>query len=134
MTLQNLKKELLKAKKEKNKIKSNSLMMIIDTIEKIAKEKNEKVSEVHIQKGIKKYLKQLEDARANFMPVEDELKFVKDLAKQILPKELDKNEIIEIVEKCLAENYNFGQIMQELKKHPVNMKEASQIVKDMMKG
>jgi uncharacterized protein YqeY len=134
MTILELKKELIKAKKEKNKIKVNSLIMIIDTIEKIAKEKNEEISEKHIIKGIKKYLKQLEDAKASFMPVEDELKFVKGLADKILPKELSEKETEKII-KNLIEKYgdSIGVIMKELKKYNVNMKKANEMVKNIIK-
>jgi len=86
MTFQDLKKELLKAEKEKNKIKINSLKMIIDMVKKIAEENNEKITEIHIQKGIEKYLDYLEKTQSKFMPLEDELKFVKEFYKQFLKR------------------------------------------------
>ena len=133
MEIKTLKNKLLEAKKEKNKIKANSLIMIIDSIEKIAKEKNENISEEHVIKGIKKYLKQLEDAKSSFMPVEEELQFVKELAKEILPSELSEEETKLIICYLIKNKLNFGQIMKELKKYNVNMKKASSLVKELLK-
>jgi hypothetical protein len=133
MEIKTLKNKLLEVKKEKNKIKANSLIMIIDSIEKIAKEKNENISEEHVIKGIKKYLKQLEDAKSSFMPVEEELQFVKELAKEILPSELSEEETKLIICYLIKNKLNFGQIMKELKKYNVNMKKASSLVKELLK-
>jgi len=135
MTIQDLKKEMFKAKKE-NKIKANVLMMLIDTIQKIAKEDKNDVNEKYIQKGIKKYMKQVEDSIKNGIEsAKKELEILKEYGEKILPKEKSDEELIKIIKNLInkIENPNIGKIMQELRKiDGINMKKASNLVKDFL--
>jgi len=135
MTIQDLKKEMFKAKKE-NKIKANVLMMLIDTIQKIAKEDKNDVNEKYIQKGIKKYMKQVEDSIKNGVEsAKKELEILKEYGEKILPKEKSDEELIKIIKNLInkIENPNIGKIMQELRKiDGINMKKASNLVKDFL--
>jgi len=135
MTINDLKKEMFKAKKE-NKVKANVLMMLIDTIQKIAKEDNNDVTEKHIQKGIKKYIKQIEDSIENGVEIaKKELNILKEYADKILPKEKSDEELIKIIKNLInkMENPNMKDIMMKLKKiDGINMKKASNLVKEFL--
>jgi len=126
---------MFKAKKE-NKVKANVLMMLIDTIQKIAKEDNNDVTEKHIQKGIKKYIKQIEDSIKNGVETaKEELNILKEYADKILPKEKSDEELIKIIKDLInkMENPNMRDIMMKLKKiDGINMKKASNLVKEFL--
>jgi uncharacterized protein YqeY len=138
MTLLELKKLMMKAKKE-DKVKANALMMLVDTIQKLQKEDGNKKEEIeYIKQGVKKYLKLLEDSEKNGINIEEEKKVIQSIAKKVLPKELTKEELEKIVEKMIEENGKkpMGFFMGELKKRfgeRVNMKLASQIVNEKLK-
>jgi len=134
-----LKKEMMKLKRT-DKDKANTLMMLIDTIEKMAKDKNPKnpKPDLFIVDGLKRYIKQVEDAIKNGMEeAKEELKFLKKFGKDILPKQFDSVQLKHIIVEYLNDNPNakMGQVMGYLKKtfgEKVNMKEASNILKDLV--
>jgi len=136
-----LKKDMMKAKKE-DKVKANTLMMLIDTIEKIAKEKEPINPDYnkYINEGLKKYIKQVKDAINNGVEsAKDELKILEDYAKKILPPQLSETELKHIIIEYLNDNpgAKIGQIMGYLKKtfgDRVNMKKASELVNKILKG
>ena len=117
-------------------------MMLIDTIEKIAKEK-EPINpdyDKYIQEGLKRYIKQVKDAIDNKVEsAKDELKILNVYAKKILPPQMSETELKHIIIEYLNDNpeAKMGQIMGHLKKtfkDRVNMKEASKIVNNLLKG
>jgi uncharacterized protein YqeY len=139
--LTDLKKDMMKAKKE-DKFKANVLMMLIDTIEKLAKEK-EPINtnyDKYIKEGLKKYIKQVEDAIKNGMEnAKKELEILKKYAEKILPPQLSEIELKHIIIEFINDNpqAKIGQIMGYLKKtfaDRVDMKKASQIVNQILKG
>jgi len=138
MTLLELKKMMMKAKKE-NKIKANALMMLVDTIQKIQKEDGNKKDEIeYIKQGVKKYLKLLEDSAKNGVNVEDEKKVIEQIASSVLPKQLTEEELNGIINKMIENNPGkpMGFFMGELKKKfadRVDMKLASKIVNEKLK-
>jgi len=138
MTLLELKKMMMKAKKE-DKTKANALMMLVDTIQKLQKEdKNQKDEIEYIKQGVKKYLKLLEDSEKNGVDVNDEKQIIQSIADKVLPKQLTETELNGIIDRLIAENPNkpIGFFMGELKKkfgERVNMQLASQIVKNKLK-
>ena len=136
-----LKKDMMKAKKE-DKFKANVLMMLIDTIEKTAKEK-EPINtnyDNYIKDGLKKYIKQVEDAIKNGMKdAKKELEILEIYAKKILPPQLSETELKHIIIEFINDNpgAKIGQIMGYLKKtfnERVNMKKASEIANKILKG
>jgi uncharacterized protein YqeY len=136
MTIIDLKKKMFEYKKHKNKVAADALMMLIDTIEKIAKEKNNDPNK-YINQGIKKYLKQLEDAKKNGVDNKEEYEVIKKLAEKILPKELNNNELKHIIIEWKNDNPNgkLGMLMGWLKKNfgeRVNMKKANEIAKEIL--
>jgi len=136
-----LKKDMMKAKRE-DKVKANTLMMLIDTIEKIAKEKEpiQPKYDNYINEGLKRYIKQVKDALNNKVEsARDELKILENYAKKILPPQLSEIELKHIIVEYLNDNpeAKMGQIMGYLKKtfsDRVNMKDASKIVNNLLKG
>jgi len=134
MKIIDLKKEMMKLKRT-DKDKANVLMMLIDTVEKMAKEKNPKNPEpdLFIVDGLKRYIKQVQDAKKNGVDVQNELDFLKELGKDILPQTMDETQLTHIIVEYKNDNPDakMGQIMGYLKKtfgDKVDMKMASKIV------
>ena len=135
MTILDLKKEMMKAKKE-DKTKASILMLLVDNAQKLAKEKNENVTEKHIINAIKKQIKQTEEAIS--MGVEKakiELEILKSYAEKILPKQLSDEELSKIIKNLVEKENQMGKIMGYLKKEygeKIDMKKASQMVKEIL--
>jgi uncharacterized protein YqeY len=137
MTLIELQKLRIISKKEGNNEKSNIIMMIIDYSQKLAKEDNNEVNEKYIQKGLKKYIKQVEDSIKNGIEsAKKEMEILKEFSEKILPKELNSNDLENLIKDIIKKvGNNFGNIMKELKLiEGVNMKKASEIVKNLLKN
>ena len=132
MTIKDLK---IKRMKTKDKVEKDTLMMLIDFTEKLAKEKNDTDVDKYLPQAVKKYLKQLEEVQN---PNETELKIVNDIAEMVMPKMLNEedtkaliNDILkdcdEISKKC------FGKVMGGLKsRNDVDMKLASALLKNVL--
>ena len=129
ITVADIKKEFIKAKKDKNKYLSNAYMMLIDTAQKIAKETNEELNIKHFEKASKKLLKMVEDTLKNKGVIpEVEIK----LYEKFLPKMKSKEETEDIIKKFVNENSpkNIGQVMGYLKTiDGIDMKLAFEICK-----
>ena len=130
MTVVELKKMMIKAKKE-DKTKANALMMLVDTAQKIAKEKNEEVSEKHIQEAAKKLAKMAKESiEAGMKEAEKELK----VYEEFLPKMLSEEETKKIIENIIEDigEKNIGEIMKRLKaRGDVDMALANRIIKSL---
>ena len=136
ITLNDLKKDRLKALKNKDKERALALMMLIDTIEKMAKNKNSD-PDLFLIDGVKKYLKDLEDAKENSVNCEDELKIIKEYANKILPPQLNETNVIHIIAELINDDpkINFGYIMKYFNihyKNRVNMKMVQKLAKEIM--
>ena len=136
MNLKDLQKMRLQFKKEGKNKEANIIMMLIDYSQKLAKEVNNEVNEIFIQKGLKKYIKQVEDSIKNGIEsAKEELEFLKELGKDILPKELSEEEIENILKQKINEiGDNFGKIMGSVKNIPgINMQKTAKILKNLIK-
>ena len=130
MTIIELKKMMMKAKRE-DKTKANALMMLVDTAQKIAKEKNEEVSEKHIIEAAKKLSKMAKESiEAGIEEAKKELK----VYEEFLPKMLDEKETKKVIEEIINEigSKNIGEIMKRLKQRgDVDLGLANKIIKSL---
>ena len=130
MTIIELKKMMMKAKKE-DKTKANALMMLVDSAQKIAKEKGEEVSEKHITEAAKKLAKMAKESIEAGM---EEAKKELEIYESFLPKMLDEAATTEIIKSIIEEigGKNMGEIMKRLKaRGDVDMALASKIIKSL---
>jgi uncharacterized protein YqeY len=130
MTIVELKKMMIKAKKE-DKTKANALMMLVDTAQKIAKEKNEDVNEKHIIEAAKKLAKMAKESiDAGMEEVKKELA----VYEEFLPKMLNEEETKKVIEEIISEigGKNIGEIMKKLKQRgDVDLGLANKIIKSI---
>ena len=128
MTILELKKMMMKAKKE-DKTKANALMMLVDTAQKIAKEKNEDVTEKIIAEAAKKLAKMAKESiDAGIKEAEKELS----IYEEFLPKMLNEEETTKIIKDIIEEigDKKIGEIMKRLKaRGDVDMALANKIIK-----
>jgi uncharacterized protein YqeY len=130
MTILELKKMMMKAKRE-DKTKANALMMLVDSAQKIAKEKGEEVTEKHIEEAAKKLAKMAKESIEAGM---EEAKKELEIYKSFLPKMLDEAATTEIIKSIIDEigSKNMGEIMKRLKaRGDVDMALASKIIKSL---
>ncbi len=130
MTIIELKKMMMKAKKE-DKTKANALMMLVDNAQKIAKEKNEEVSEKHIIEAAKKLAKMAKESIEAGM---EEAKKELEIYEQFLPKMLNEEETKKVVQEIINEigNKNIGEIMKRLKQRgDIDLGLANRIIKSI---
>ena len=132
MTIKDLK---IKRMKTKDKVEKDTLMMLIDFTEKLAKEKNDTDVDKYLPQAVKKYLKQLDEVQN---PNETELKIVNDIAEMVMPKMLNEEDtkalIDDILEDCDEITKKcFGKVMGGLKsRNDVDMKLASELLKNIL--
>ena len=128
MTILELKKMMMKAKKE-DKTKANALMMLVDTAQKIAKEKNEDVTEKIIAEAAKKLAKMAKESiDAGIKEAEKELS----IYEEFLPKMLNEEETTKIIKDIIEEigDKKIGEIMKRLKaRGDIDMALANKIIK-----
>jgi len=135
--INDLKKEMMLAKKRKDKETADTLMMLLDYTQKIAKEKNENPGIEHLKQAVKKYLKIIEDAeKAGIKSKEKEI--ILKIKKEIFPPEFTETELTHIIMEYLNDNPDAkpGQVLGWLRKQfgdRVNMKLANQLV-NKLKG
>jgi hypothetical protein len=130
MTILELKKMMMKAKKE-DKTKANALMMLVDSAQKIAKEKGEEVSEKTIQEAAKKLAKMAKESIDAGM---EEAKKELEIYESFLPKMLSEEETTKIIKEIIDEigGKNMGEIMKRLKaRGDIDMALASRIIKSL---
>jgi len=130
MTILELKKMMMKAKKE-DKTKANALMMLVDTAQKLAKENNEEVSEKHIQNAAKKLAKMAKESIESGI---EEAKKELEIYESFLPKMLSEEETTKVIKEIIEEigSKNMGEIMKRLKQRgDIDMAMASKIIKSL---
>jgi len=130
MTILELKKMMMKAKKE-DKTKANALMMLVDSAQKIAKENGEEVTEKTIQSAAKKLAKMAKESIDAGM---EEAKKELEIYESFLPKMLSEEETKKIIKEIIDESgsKNMGEIMKRLKaRGDVDMALASRIIKSL---
>jgi len=130
MTILELKKRMIKAKKE-DKTKANALMMLVDSAQKIAKQKNEEVNEKHILEAAKKLAKMAKESiDAGMQEAQNELKVYEEFLPKMLSEEETKKVIKEIIDKFGGKN--IGEIMKRLKaRGDIDLGKASKIIKSI---
>jgi hypothetical protein len=130
MTILELKKMMMKAKKE-DRVKASALMMLVDSAQKIAKANNGEVSEKTIQEAAKKLAKMAKESiEAGMKESEKEL----EIYESFLPKMLGEEETVKIIKEIIDETggKNMGEIMKRLKaRGDVDMALASRIIKSL---
>jgi len=130
MTILELKKMMMKAKRE-DKTKANALMMLVDSAQKIAKEKGEEVTEKHIQEAAKKLAKMAKESiDAGMEDAKKEL----EIYESFLPEMLSEEETTKIIKEIIEEigSKNMGEIMKRLKaRGDIDMAMASKIIKSL---
>ena len=128
MTITELKKRMMKAKKE-DKEKANALMMLVDAAQKLAKEKNETVEEKHIIAAAKKLTKMAKESiDAGIEKAKKELEIYKEFLPQVLSPEETRKVIKDLINKGAK---NIGEIMKELKnRNDIDKGIASKIAKE----
>ena len=130
MTIIELKKMMMKAKRE-DKTKANALMMLVDSAQKIAKEKNEEVSQKHITEAAKKLAKM---AKESIDAGIEEAKKELEIYKEFLPKMLNEEETKKVIEEIIDEigSKNIGEIMKRLKQRgDIDLGVANKIIKSI---
>jgi len=130
MTIIDLKKQMMKAKKE-DKTKANALMMLVDAAQKAAKQNGEEVKEAHILEAAKKLAKMAKESIDSGMEeAKEELK----IYEEFLPKMLNEEETKKVIEGIVKEigSVNMGEIMKRLKKRgDIDMAKANKIIKSI---
>ena len=130
MTILDLKKAMMKAKKE-DKTKANALMMLVDNAQKLAKEKAEEVKESHIVEAAKKLAKMAKESiDAGIEEAKKELA----IYEEFLPKMLSEEETKKVIKKIIDEigGKNIGEIMKRLKERgDIDLGKANKIIKDL---
>jgi uncharacterized protein YqeY len=121
---------MMKAKKE-DKTKANALMMLVDTAQKLAKEKGEEVNEKHIQEAAKKLAKMAKESIEAGM---EEAKKELEIYESFLPKMLNEEETTKVIKQIIDEigGKNMGEIMKRLKQRgDIDLGLASRIIKSL---
>jgi len=130
MTIIELKKMMMKAKKE-DKVKANALMMLVDNAQKIAKEKGEEVNEKHITEAAKRLAKMAKESiEAGIEEAKKEL----EIYEEFLPKMLSEEDTKKVIEKIIDEigGKNIGEIMKRLKaRGDIDLGVANKIIKSL---
>ncbi len=136
MLFDDLNRENIQARKDKNELVKNVTMMLLNEIKKEAKELNiahdHLLTDALVHKCAKKLYKQTQDALENrVVSAADELKIL----KQYLPKTLTPEE----TERYIKENFKdrskseFGSIMKELKyRNDLDMKLVAKYLKEVL--
>ena len=102
-----VKYKMIEALKSGNKTDKQIYSMILQALQKAEKEKMSDLTEQEEITVITKYVKQVNDSIVKCPPnrteILDELNHELETAKEFIPKQLDENEIKEIIESVLAE-------------------------------
>ncbi|MDH5719338.1 MAG: GatB/YqeY domain-containing protein [Spirochaetia bacterium] len=141
MLLEQLKKDSLNARKEKNTIKSNLLTTLISEAVMIGKnDGNREPTEEEITAVIKKFIKSNKEATAALQKSgRDDSKEIEEekILTSYLPKQLSESELESIIQEIISKLSEkspkmMGQVMSELKNNYAGLfdgQTASQIVK-----
>ncbi len=134
VTIPEIRKEILNAKREGNKEKSLILTTFLENAQKIAKEdKNREMTDQDLVAGVKREIKMAEQSKAAGAPYSE---LVFQLGASFLPKQMTERELRVTIEAIVSDldKPNMGAIMKELKTFgdSVDMKAANVIIKDIL--
>ena len=134
VTIPEIRKEILNAKREGNKEKSLILTTFLENAQKIEKEdKNREMTDQDLVAGVKREIKMAEQSKAAGAPY---FELVFQLGASFLPKQMTERELRVTIEAIVSDldKPNMGAIMKELKTFgdSVDMKAANVIIKDIL--
>lgn len=135
MTIVDLRKDILNAKREKDKEKTLVLTTFLEVALKIAKDDgNREVTDQDLISSVKKEIKMATEAKDKGAPYSE---LVFEIGNKILPKKMSERELrvtIETIVEDLDGKPNIGSIMKELKTYgdSVDMKMANIIIKEII--
>ena len=134
VTIPEIRKEILNAKREGNKEKSLILTTFLENAQKIAKEdKNREMTDQDLVAGVKREIKMAEQSKAAGAPYSE---LVFQLGASFLPKQMTERELRVTIEAIVSDldKPNMGAIMKELKTFgdSVDMKVANVIIKEIL--
>ena len=134
VTIPEIRKEILNAKREGNKEKSLILTTFLENAQKIAKEdKNREMTDQDLVAGVKREIKMAEQSKAAGAPYSE---LVFQLGASFLPKQMTEKELRVTIEAIVSDldKPNMGAIMKELKTFgdSVDMKAANVIIKEIL--
>lgn len=134
VTIPEIRKEILNAKREGDKEKSLILTTFLENAQKIAKEdKNREMTDQDLVAGVKREIKMAEQSKAAGAPYSE---LVFQLGASFLPKQMTERELRVTIEAIVSDldKPNMGAIMKELKTFgdSVDMKAANVIIKDIL--
>jgi uncharacterized protein YqeY len=134
VTIPEIRKEILNAKREGNKEKSLILTTFLENAQKIAKEdKNREMTDQDLVAGVKREIKMAEQSKAAGAPYSE---LVFQLGASFLPKQMTERELRVTIEAIVSDldKPNMGAIMKELKTFgdSVDMKAANVIIKEIL--
>ena len=115
VTIPEIRKEILNAKREGNKEKSLILTTFLENAQKIAKEdKNREMTDQDLVAGVKREIKMAEQSKAAGAPYSE---LVFQLGASFLPKQMTERELRVTIEAIVSDldTPNMGLIMKELK-------------------
>ena len=134
VTIPEIRKEILNAKREGDKEKSLILTTFLENAQKIAKEdKNREMTDQDLVAGVKREIKMAEQSKAAGAPYSE---LVFQLGASFLPKQMTERELRVTIEAIVSDldKPNMGAIMKELKTFGdyVDMKAANVIIKEIL--
>ena len=134
VTIPEIRKEILNAKREGDKEKSLILTTFLENAQKIAKEdKNREMTDQDLVAGVKREIKMAEQSKAAGAPYSE---LVFQLGASFLPKQMTERELRVTIEAIVSDldKPNMGAIMKELKTFDdsVDMKAANVIIKEIL--
>ncbi len=134
VTIPEIRKEILNAKREGDKEKSLILTTFLENAQKIAKEdKNREMTDQDLVAGVKREIKMAEQSKAAGAPYSE---LVFQLGASFLPKQMTERELRVTIEAIASDldKPNMGAIMKELKTFgdSVDMKAANVIIKEIL--
>lgn len=134
VTIPEIRKEILNAKREGDKEKSLILTTFLENAQKIAKEdKNREMTDQDLVAGVKREIKMAEQSKAAGAPYSE---LVFQLGASFLPKQMTERELRVTIEAIVSDldTPNMGLIMKELKTFgdSVDMKAANVIIKEIL--
>ena len=134
VTIPEIRKEILNAKREGNKEKSLILTTFLENAQKIAKEdKNREMTDQDLVAGVKREIKMAEQSKAAGASYSE---LVFQLGTSFLPKQMTERELRVTIEAIVSDldKPNMGAIMKELKTFgdSVDMKAANVIIKEIL--
>ena len=134
VTIPEIRKEILNAKREGDKEKSLILTTFLENAQKIAKEdKNREMTDQDLVAGVKREIKMAEQSQAAGAPYSE---LVFQLGASFLPKQMTERELRVTIEAIVSDldKPNMGAIMKELKTFgdSVDMKAANVIIKEIL--